>query len=169
MIYLHESDRGGITHNILTRFDITVEEEPEKVQSALQQFIESQPSLYIRFTRESGHWEQEPIPDYRCEIPFRTVVNLNEEEREEAIQQAVRHIKRISFSPDEGPMQAGTLLQTHPNTYVWIWSVHHLVFDGWSMSIMLRDLKSLLHGAEINKKADYRGWIEETNPLFTSI
>lgn len=90
----------------------------------------------------------------------------------DAIQAAIRREARMPFElTSELPIR-GTVLQIAPEQTVFLMTVHHLVADGWSMGLLLRDLRALyaalLHDAEPRlsalplRYADYLAQQEQT-------
>jgi len=166
LLFLHEVDPDGRTHNILTRFEIKSACDPECLMQAIKNFIERQPSLHLKFLRDQGQWYQEPIKGFRCQLPFRSIVDEDEAEQKRIVGQTVQQVGRIAFDIFKGPLQSGFLLQLEPDRYEFIWSVHHLIFDGWSMSIMLRGIRDAIGGKLMDQPVPYAGWIGENLQQF---
>lgn len=43
------------------------------------------------------------------------------------------------FDLTQAPLMRMTLIRTEVDRWKWVWSFHHILFDGWSTSIILRD------------------------------
>ena len=50
------------------------------------------------------------------------------------------------FDLDQAPLLRLTLLRTGEHTYGFIWSFHHLLLDGWSLPLVLREVFTLYEG-----------------------
>lgn len=63
-------------------------------------------------------------------------------------------ITRIAGSPidlEHDPLISFTLLQVGEQEHIWIIRMHHIVADGWSKGILLRDF-TRLYGAELDRQ-----------------
>src|SRR4029077_1617302 len=61
------------------------------------------------------------------------------------------------------PLLRFTLVRT-PTIYRFLWSQHHVVLDGWSMPILMRELVALFEGREadlppVHPYRDYVAWL----------
>ncbi|HEX6288042.1 MAG TPA: amino acid adenylation domain-containing protein, partial [Herpetosiphonaceae bacterium] len=65
---------------------------------------------------------------------------------EEYIRQAVLRVVRQPFDFQNGPLLRGTIFQRHPTEHILAFVIHHSIFDGWSQSVLLRELTSLYRG-----------------------
>ena len=59
-----------------------------------------------------------------------------------------------SFDFAEGPLLRVTLLTHSPERYVLVFSHHHLLLDGWSMPVLLRELLNLYVGLQADTPPD---------------
>src|SRR5262249_19606998 len=72
------------------------------------------------------------------------------------------------FDPAVAPLLRCTLLQLDDQVYYFVWSYHHLLFDGWSMPLLLQELFTLYDSHRQNVEAalpptrpyrDYLAWL----------
>ena len=72
------------------------------------------------------------------------------------------------FDPEKGPLGVISLVQTTPEKHIMIMVMHHIISDGWSMGVLVREFTiiydALLHGTEHRlpklkvQYADYAQW-----------
>ncbi|WP_437982708.1 amino acid adenylation domain-containing protein [Sorangium sp. So ce117] len=79
-------------------------------------------------------------------LPIKDLSALAEEDREPALQARLREEARRAFDLAEAPPVRWTLLRASEREHVLSVTCHHLIADGWSMNVLLREL-SLLYGA----------------------
>ncbi|RBL90699.1 non-ribosomal peptide synthetase [Chitinophaga flava] len=75
-------------------------------------------------------------------MPFETVDyrDLPEDGLEAAIEAYIRQDRERGFNYEEAPLMRIILIQTGERDYHMLWSFHHLLLDGWSVSLVLGEL-----------------------------
>ncbi len=68
-------------------------------------------------------------------------------EQEAACQAFLAADRQRGFQPDTAPLMRITLLQLTDTNYRLIWTSHHLLLDGWTTSLLLKELLTLYAGA----------------------
>ncbi len=66
-----------------------------------------------------------------------------EGELERRFEEFLREDRARGFAVEQAPLMRLTLIRTAEQTYYLIWTYHHLLLDGWSMPLVLRDVLSL--------------------------
>ncbi len=126
--------------------------------------------------RTSVHWEkiEKPVQvvhpaaklpivelDWRSESPERQVQRLEELRRED---------RARGFDLTKVPVSRLHLIRLHEGVYRLIWSCHHILLDGWSASILLKDVfsfyESILQNTAPNLPTlpayrTYLGWLKQ--------
>ncbi|KAK9707836.1 hypothetical protein K7432_009943 [Basidiobolus ranarum] len=55
-----------------------------------------------------------------------------------------------------------TVLRSEESTSYFIWTIHHTLYDGWSMGLILEDLVAAYNGQQVAKRPTYSRFIEYT-------
>jgi amino acid adenylation domain-containing protein/FkbM family methyltransferase len=95
----------------------------------------------------------------------------NEKEQEQKVRDLVQFDFARSFDLARGPLLRATLYQIEENKWMFSYVMHHIISDGWSMGVLIKELL-LLYNAFINGEAnplvplriqykDYAAWQEE--------
>ncbi|HKV40996.1 MAG TPA: amino acid adenylation domain-containing protein [Blastocatellia bacterium] len=82
-----------------------------------------------------------------------------EEEKIRRLQTYLGHDRARGFDLHHAPLMRLSLIRTGSDEYVFIWSFHHLLIDGWSVGIIAQELFAL-YSAAVNGTAptlEYRG------------
>ncbi len=96
--------------------------------------------------RSSFHWEEldEPLQvvHQSAELPFhsrdwRALPGADQDERLEAF---LREDRARGFELDQAPLLRLTLIRTAEQRYYFVWSNHHLLLDGWSQAIVMKEV-----------------------------
>ncbi|WP_437305959.1 amino acid adenylation domain-containing protein [Sorangium sp. So ce388] len=102
-------------------------------------------ALRTSFPSVAGQPLQRVAPPAPVALPLEDLSALAEEEREAALQERLRSGARRAFDLDEPPVR-WALLRVSEREHALSLTCHHLIADGWSMNVLLREL-SLLYGA----------------------
>jgi len=78
------------------------------------------------------------------------LTNLPSQEKEVHVRKLVFEEAQRSFDLARGPLLRGALYKLQEDEHVLCFTVHHIIFDGWSVPILLREMtllyESFLHG-----------------------
>ncbi len=96
--------------------------------------------------------------------------HLTPEEQEKQLEQYVREDRKKGFNLAKAPLLRYHLIRLQDDLYQFIWSFHHLLADGWSMPIILREV-FLVYESLINEQPiqlppvrpyrDYINWLQK--------
>jgi non-ribosomal peptide synthase protein (TIGR01720 family) len=79
------------------------------------------------------------LKNRECEFNYEDIRHLNFEDKKEYISNYKNKDKKRGFIPDQDILLRVSLIQTDNNEYELIWSNHHILMDGWCMSIINND------------------------------
>jgi len=115
------------------------------LEQSLNSIISRHESLRTTFSLRQGN----PVQVIHRELPLmlRTVDVRAETEPEQRTRELVLEEASYPFDLANEILLRGALLQTGDEDYVFILTIHHLVCDGWSMGILLRELAPLYRAA----------------------
>lgn len=117
--------------------------QPEKFRQAWQQAIARHPVL-----RTAVLWEglDEPLQVVRetVKLPWQQLNWQTQTAAEQATQMAnfLQRDRTQGFNLAQAPLLRLTLIQLTPSRYQFIWSNHHLLYDGWSLLLIWQDVLS---------------------------
>ncbi|MEG4806698.1 amino acid adenylation domain-containing protein [Microcoleus sp. F8-D3] len=76
---------------------------------------------------------------------------LAESEREEKVKQLAVEEASQPFDLTKGPLLRASLLQLDAEEYVLLLTLHHIIFDGWSIGVFLQELAALYQAFSTGK------------------
>ena len=104
-------------------------------------------------------------------LPIADLQNLDQSEREAEISRLVRREAQRPFDLQKPPLLRVSLIRVSEQEHVLILSAHHIVFDGWSIEVFIRELSKLYEAFATGKPsplaelpiqfADYASWQRE--------
>jgi amino acid adenylation domain-containing protein/non-ribosomal peptide synthase protein (TIGR01720 family) len=127
-------------------------------------------SLRTTFATLNGQPVQVIAPELTLSLQINDLQHIALNQREAAAQHLADAEARRPFDLANGPLLRATLLRMAPEEAILVLSLHHIVSDGWSMGVLLRDVMSC-YNAELGgaltlpelpiQYADYAIWQRE--------
>ncbi|MDQ1288114.1 MAG: hypothetical protein QG622_1679 [Actinomycetota bacterium] len=78
----------------------------------------------------------------------------------EPARRVVEQEREHRFVLSDPPLLRLALVRMAPDRHLLVLTAHHIVIDGWSMPILMRDLIELYHAGSMRQVAPYRGYLE---------
>ncbi|MEJ2633925.1 MAG: amino acid adenylation domain-containing protein [Calditrichia bacterium] len=138
------------------------------LKNTLNDIIRRHEMLRARFVLIKGEPVQKIVPSLEIEIPVTDITGLLSEQLNEKIQSLAVEEARRPFKLDKDPLLRVSLLKANDSDYVLLITMHHIIADGWSVGVFLREF-SELYTAYVKKRkavlpeifiqyADYAQW-----------
>ena len=144
--FLDQLEPGTYLDNMFRALRLAGRLDRAALERALAELVRRHASLRTRFPVEGGEPRQAVEPDLPGSTPLPALVDLTglapEEIRPRAIALAGEESRR-PFDLARGPLLRAKLLRMGPEEHTLLLSVHHIVSDGWSMGLLLRELAAL--------------------------
>jgi surfactin synthase thioesterase subunit len=143
----------------------------DALRTSLAAIVRRHESLRTTFTERDGEVLQVIAPSAATELPVLDVSDRDAGARAEAVRAQVAREQTVAFDLESGPLLRACLLRLADDEHVLVLGVHHIVFDGWSVQILHRELaegyNALVRGqyprpAELPVQyADYSAWVRK--------
>lgn len=110
-------------------------------QKAWEQVVARHPIL-----RSSFYWEEIEKPlqmvSKQVDLPWEELDwrNFTPDEQQQHLEDFLKCDRQKGFELDVAPLMRFTIIRLGEETYQFIWSHHHILFDGWSMQIILKEV-----------------------------
>ena len=121
------------------------------LEQSLNAIINRHEVLRTNFATVAGQPVQVIAPTRHLTLPVLDLQGLPAVEREAAIQHLATEAAQQPFDLASEALVRGSLLQLQAAEYVLLLTIHHIVFDGWSLGILVRELTTLYPGFCIDK------------------
>jgi amino acid adenylation domain-containing protein len=106
------------------------------LEQSINAVIRRHEALRTTFKTINGQSNQVIAPVLTLKLP---IVELSEQELQQTIIQEVK----ASFDLIQGPLLRIKLLQLSPEEHVFLLVMHHIISDGWSIGVIVRELAAL--------------------------
>jgi amino acid adenylation domain-containing protein len=132
---------GNPLYNFPAAFRLTGVLDVEVLKQSLFRIIGRHEILRTNFRTANGTAAQVIQPPFHLDLPVVDTRAAVEPHREadRLASEAARHC----FNLSDGPLLRGLLLRTADDEHLLILTMHHITFDGWSISILVRELAAL--------------------------
>ncbi|QKG84493.1 amino acid adenylation domain-containing protein [Kroppenstedtia pulmonis] len=171
MWVLYQLNPETSAYNIPFALRLTDRLDPEILRRSLMELVQRHESLRTTFADRNGTPVQVVSPPYSVSLPIVDLESLPIEKREKEAMAIARDEASQPFDLANGPLWRARLIRLHDREHLLVFNVHHIVFDGWSMNILLKELVEL-YGAFYSGKesplkelslqyADYAEWQKE--------
>ena len=172
--FLHQLNPQSTAYNVPVAVRLTGELQHEALERALGEIVRRHEVLRTVFADVGG----EPVQVITPARPFRVeVVNLGglpPEARESEAQRLVTEEAERPFDLARGPMLRAQLLRLGEGDYIALLTMHHIVSDGWSIGVLVREVVTLYGAYALGEEsplpeppiqyADFaawqRGWLQ---------
>lgn len=137
---IYQLDTGNTAYNVIGAARLFGRVAIRTVERALTEVIKRHESLRTVFRSAEPETVQEIAPAYSFRLPRTRLSNVPEEKREAVIVSQGQEMARASFDLTKGPIIKAKLLEFGQEDHAVIITVHHIVSDGWSMGMLLREV-----------------------------
>ncbi len=127
--------------------------------------------LRTTFTNSDGRAAQVISPAQMIQIPVIELKHLSDEKISSEIQRLADEESRTPFDLEKGPLIRASLLRISDQEHIFLLSMHHIISDGWSVGIIIKEVAALYESylsgklpqlAELPVQyADYAQWQHE--------
>ncbi|GAB2579028.1 amino acid adenylation domain-containing protein [Dyella jejuensis] len=111
------------------------------LQTALHDLVDRHEALRATFSVDGNDLCIATHVDFDCAT--RDLSMLDETRREEAISRALALAVGTPFDLEHGPLARAQLLRLGAQEHLLVFTAHHIICDGWSFGVIMRDLASL--------------------------
>ncbi len=138
MYLLSHAEGGELTYNMTGAMRVEGTIDPDRLNAAFQKLIERHEALRTSFELYEG----EPAQRIHQNVEF-TIERIQASE-EEADDRVLDFIQ--AFDLAKPPLMRAALIELEPARHVLVVDMHHIISDGVSVNILMKDLSRLYEG-----------------------
>ncbi|MBA3711242.1 MAG: amino acid adenylation domain-containing protein [Pyrinomonadaceae bacterium] len=169
--FLDQFEPGSHLYNIPIAVRIAGQLDAAALEQSLNEIVRRHEALGTTFVTVNESPVQKIATTLSVALPLVDLSELPEVEREvEARRLAVEEAQR-PFDLASGPLFRASLLRLNDKDHALLVTMHHIVSDGWSLSVLMRELTALYEAFSENQPsplaelpiqyADYAAWQRE--------
>jgi amino acid adenylation domain-containing protein len=138
--FLDQLDPGSPAYNVPGVLRLAGRLDVAALRAALREVVRRQEALRTTFAEEGGRPTQGIAPALDLQIPLADLAGLPEEARAGEARRLAGAEAGRGFDLARGPLLRGTLLRLAPDEHWILLTMHHIVSDGWSVGVLVREV-----------------------------
>jgi amino acid adenylation domain-containing protein len=144
--FIDQLYHGSAFYNIPIAFHIKGELNITALQQSLNEILKRHEIWRTNFTLINGEPIQEIASDFTWNLPIINLEHLSGKYWEGEVKKLVAESATKPFNLAKGLLVRASLLRLSEEEYILLVTMHHIITDGWSCGVFLREL-STLYGA----------------------
>ncbi|NUQ98763.1 MAG: amino acid adenylation domain-containing protein [Streptomyces sp.] len=141
-LYEHERDAPDV-YVVQLVFELEGPVDGDRLRAAAQALLDRHPNLRAAFRRRRGGQPVQVVP-HRATLPWAEADLTGQGiDTEKAWTELLDEDRSLGFDPAAPPLLRCTLVRTGERRHRLLVTHHHLLLDGWSVSVLLRELLAL--------------------------
>jgi amino acid adenylation domain-containing protein/non-ribosomal peptide synthase protein (TIGR01720 family) len=163
--FLHQVDPGGSAYNVASALRVRGALEVDAFRRTLDALVERHEVLRTAFPAVAGHPVQRISPPFSVPLP---VVDVRGPDAEARVARLAAEESARPFDLAHGPVLRAALLRAGDDEWVVLLTLHHVVHDGWSSGVLIREAAALYDAFAAGRApalpplpvqyADYAAW-----------
>ena len=121
--------------------------------AAIDALVARHESLRSTFSADGQSQLVQPAGSVAIELPLRDLAALAAERRAQELRDLLAREVEIPFDLAAGPLLRTRLVRLSTDVHQLVITAHHIVVDGWSMGVLLRELGALYSAARAGRHA----------------
>ncbi|MDY7094050.1 MAG: amino acid adenylation domain-containing protein [Acidobacteriota bacterium] len=138
--FLEQLDPGSTAYNLPSAVELRGELEPARLARAFRSVVARHAVLRSELVEHQGSPRQRVRRRVALPLPAVDLGALPEESRRRELHRLVARDARRPFDLGRAPLLRLTLVRLEKERHALLFAMHHLISDGWSMALLLREV-----------------------------
>lgn len=148
--FIDQMAQGAQHYNTASTFDINGRIDSDAITQAVQLMMDRHDILRTNFVREGDDVYQQV--NSQCPVPVEFIsMSALDEQQQKVKRLAVASAQQV-FDLSDGPLFRIDVVSLSQSKHVMMVCMHHIICDGWSMSLMIEEFSSL-YSTLVNKQS----------------
>ncbi|MCA1614416.1 MAG: condensation domain-containing protein, partial [Acidobacteria bacterium] len=166
--FLDQLEPGAAAYNVTAALRLKGRLDADALRRALDEVVRRHESLRTTFAEADGQPVQLIAPELTVSLPVVDLAHRAGDERGVEVGRLAAEEARAGFDLRQGPLLRARLLRLTEAEHVLLFTMHHIISDGWSVGVLVREVAALYEAfarggpsplAELPVQyADYAAW-----------
>jgi tyrocidine synthetase-3 len=140
---LEQVEEDKVAYNMPVCYRLEGELNREALVKALYTIIDRHEILRTRFVVVEGEPWQKVYSTEASGFKLQEEDITTEDNQQQCIQRMLEEEKQRPFDLEKGPLLRSRLLQLSADQYMLLFNMHHIISDGWSVEVLVKELTGL--------------------------
>jgi amino acid adenylation domain-containing protein len=169
--FIEQLQPGNPTYHLAAAARLTGRLDARALEAALTEIVCRHEVLRTTFAEVDGRPVQVVNPAAAVSLPPVELAGRSPQEREAEVQRLAAEDVHLPFDLTRGPLLRARLLRLADEEHVLLLTMHHIVTDGWSMGVLVREVAALYEAYEQGRPSplpelriqygDFAAWQQE--------
>lgn len=141
--FLEQLSPGDATYNVSGALRLRGQLDLAVLEQALHEVVRRHEALRTTFEDVGGEPTQRIHPSVEVPLPVEDLTSFAEVSRDERTRELARDEATRPFDLSRGPLLRTRLLRLAPEEHELVFTMHHIVSDGWSVGVLIREISTL--------------------------
>ena len=141
--FIDQLDGGGAAYHICGAVRLQGELDVPALRRTLDTLVQRHESLRTTFVRDGAEVFQHIASGSVFALRETDLGALDAQAREQRVREEALEEARASFDLSSGPLIRGRLLRLQAHEHVLLVTMHHIITDGWSLGVFVREVAAL--------------------------
>ncbi|MGA2802168.1 MAG: amino acid adenylation domain-containing protein [Verrucomicrobiota bacterium] len=141
--FLDQLRPGNIGYQALFGLGITGRLDAGVLERSLNEIVRRHEILRTSFHIQAGEPRQVITAEVKFELPIHDLQNLSPDQRAAELQRTTECELEKSFDLTCAPLIRAGLVRFSETEHVLLYGMHHIISDGWSMSVVVQELSKI--------------------------
>ncbi|HMF57479.1 MAG TPA: condensation domain-containing protein, partial [Pyrinomonadaceae bacterium] len=141
--FIHQLEPSSSAYNMPVAVRLKGRLDFAALERTLSEIIKRHESLRTSFRLSDGHPVQIIAPPEEVALPVLDLSHMPERERMAEAHNLAAAEARQSFDLEHGPLCRASLLRLGPEDHILLFTMHHIITDGWSMGVLVHEVGAL--------------------------
>ncbi|MEH2283675.1 MAG: amino acid adenylation domain-containing protein [Nostoc sp.] len=141
--FLDQLQPGNFANHIWAALRLTGFLNQAAFLQTLDEIVRRHEVLRTTFATMEGKPVQVIIPTLSLTLPTINLEDLSEVEQEAEVKKLVIQEIQQPFNLTKAPLLRATLLRLNEREHILIFTMHHVISDGWSMGVLIKEIAAL--------------------------
>lgn len=141
--FLDQLEPNTSSYNIPTAVSLAGTLNIAALQQTLNEIVRRHEALRTSFEVVEGQPVQVIAPTLTLALPLVNLQEFSEFERDEEVLRLAKQEAQQPFDLTQCPLLRATLLQLSDTEYVLLFTMHHIISDGWSITLLIQEVATL--------------------------
>ncbi|MEO1430397.1 MAG: amino acid adenylation domain-containing protein [Cyanobacteria bacterium J06633_8] len=151
MWFFEQLEGSSATYNIPAAFSVSGNLDINTLQKTLSEIVRRHEVLRTTFKTQNNEAIQVIHPEVTTNINVVDLQQYSESEHQTLVQELAQKEADTPFNLEVAPLIRCTLLKLNTTEYILLLTMHHIVSDGWSMGVLVKELCAIYQSFSAEK------------------